>query len=78
MDEYSCRHFSLANALDDRPTDLPHLLRRVADMIEAEGIGADDLLDVTISHEMRADGPWWSATVYWAPTSRDGSPGSDR
>jgi hypothetical protein len=33
-----CHHFSLANAVDDRPTDLPHLLRRVADEIDARQI----------------------------------------
>jgi hypothetical protein len=65
--EYSSRHFSLTNALDGRPADLPHLLRRVADEIEKYGIDPMKLLDVTISQEMTADGPWWSATVYWSP-----------
>ena len=63
---YTCRHFSIANALDDRPSDLPHLLRRVADQIETHGIDPMDLLDLTISEEMTADGPWWSATIYWS------------
>lgn len=65
--EYNARHFSLANALDDRPADLPHLLRRVAAKIEQYGIDPMELLDVTISKEMTADGPWWSASVYWSP-----------
>ncbi len=66
-DSWLARHFSLANAVDDRPADLPYLLRRVADEIERQEIDATDLLDVTISHEMTADGPWWSAHIYWSP-----------
>ena len=64
---WSSRHFSLANARDDRPSDLPHLLRRVATAIEDHAITADELLDVTVSSEITAHGPWWSATVYWSP-----------
>ena len=66
-DTWTCHHFSLSNALDDRPGDLPHLLRRVADEIERRQILAMDLLDVTISQETTADGPWWAVTVYWSP-----------
>lgn len=65
-EEWTSRHFSLANALDDSPSDLPLLLRRVADRIEASAIRPDELLDVTISSELREFGPWWSATVYWS------------
>ena len=65
-DSWNARHFSLANAEDDRTTDLPHLLRRVAKEIEQRSIDAMDLLDLTISQEMTADGPWWSAHVYWS------------
>jgi hypothetical protein len=60
------KHFSLSNAMEDRPSDLPHLLRRVADELEIRRIAAQDLLDVTISSEMREFGPWWSVTVYWS------------
>lgn len=66
-ENWSARHFSLANALDDRPIGLSHLLRRVADEIDARGISAMEILDVTVSHEMTADGPWWSVSVYWSP-----------
>ena len=59
------RHFSVANPRSGSPTDLPALLRSVADQIEAQGINPADILDVTISSEMTEDGPWWSATVYW-------------
>lgn len=63
--------FSLANALDDRPADLPHLLRRMADEIDRRGLTPDELLDLTISYDIAADGPWWSATVYWSPSDDD-------
>ena len=66
-DHWTCQHFSLANALDDRPADLPHLLRRLAAAIEAKGIDPEDILDLTLSQETTSDGPWWSGTVYWAP-----------
>lgn len=65
-EQWTCQHFSIANAVDDRPGDLGHLLRRVADEIDRRGIRPMDLLDVTISHEMTGEGPWWSATVYWS------------
>lgn len=69
---YDCKHFALSNALDDRPSDLPHLLRRVAAEMEALEIQAMDFLDVTISQEMTADRPWWSAHVYWSPDTEAG------
>lgn len=71
-DSWNARHFSLANPVDDRPTDLPYLLRRVADEIERHAIGAMELLDLTISQEMTADGPSWSAHVYWSSSEADG------
>lgn len=65
-DQWTCRHFSLASAIDDRPSDLPHLLRRLADELNRHQIGPMELLDVTIASEITEDGPWWSATVYWS------------
>lgn len=65
------RHFSLANPRSENPTDLPALLRSVADQIEARGINPADILDVTISREATGDGPWWSATVYWPNPSAE-------
>ena len=66
-DGWSCLHFSLANPRDDGATDLPRLLRRLADAIEERQIDAMDILDLTVSHEITEDGPWWSGTVYWSP-----------
>lgn len=65
MEHWTCRHFSLGNARDDEPTNLPKLLRRLADRIEAEGIGPMDVLDLVIRSEIEDFGPWWSAAVYW-------------
>lgn len=72
MPSWSSRHLSLSNARDDRPGDLPHLLRRVADAIEEEGIEPMQMLDLNLHHEMTEDGPWWSVTVYWSP-DKDGA-----
>jgi len=66
-DYWSSRHFSLTNPRDDGSTDLPRLLRRLADHIEELGIQPMDVLDVTIAQDITEDGPWWSATVYWSP-----------
>ena len=49
-----CRHVSLANPRGgEHETDLPHLLRRMADLI--------------VESEITENGPWWSATLYWSP-----------
>ncbi len=60
-------HFSLANARDDGATDLPRLLRRLADEIELRAIDPMDIVALAISEEMTEDGPWWDATVVWSP-----------
>lgn len=64
---YKCRHFSLSNPRGKHETDLPRLLRRVAEQIEEMGIKPMDLLDLTVSSEITDRGPWWSVTVYWSP-----------
>jgi hypothetical protein len=64
---YTCNHFSLCNPENDGADDLPRLLRRVADLIEEEGIKPMDILDLTVSEEITGDGPWWSVTLYWSP-----------
>jgi hypothetical protein len=53
--------------VDDAPTDLPHLLRRVADHIEALDIQPMELLDVTVRSYIEEDGPHWAVTVHWSP-----------
>jgi len=67
-DAQVCRHFSLGNPKGPSGSDLPLLLRRLADVITEKGIAADELLDVTIGgDEVNEHGVWWRATVYWAP-----------
>lgn len=61
-ESWPARTFSLANAEEDRPGDLPHLLRRLADRIEALGVDSMNILDLTVSSEITGEGPWWSAT----------------
>jgi hypothetical protein len=53
--------------------DLPRLLRRVADEIETRAIAPMELLDLTVSREITADGPWWMVTLY---RSADGNESS--
>ena len=65
-DTWTCHHFSLANPVEDGADDLPKLLRRLADEIERLEIAAIEILDLTVSQEITADGPWWSASVYWS------------
>jgi hypothetical protein len=38
--------------------------------IEARNLDPMDILDLTVSQEMTADGPWWSATIYWSPDDK--------
>ena len=64
---WSCNHFSLANAHDDRPSDLAHLLRRLAAEIEHRQIEPLEILDLTVPKEITGNGPRWSGTLYWAP-----------
>ena len=68
-DHWPCRHFSLANPRPDG-ADLPRLFRRLADEVERLDIDPLGILDMTVSHEMTEDGPWWSATLYWSPEGR--------
>jgi hypothetical protein len=64
---WTSRRFSLANPRDNGLSNLPRLLRRMADEIEKRNLDPMDILDLTVSQEMTADGPWWSATIYWSP-----------
>lgn len=68
VNSYPARHWSISNPEGPTSTDLPLLLRRLADTIEADGIKTDDILDVQISgDEVTEYGSWWRATVYWSP-----------
>ncbi|GAA4973808.1 hypothetical protein [Actinoplanes utahensis] len=75
-ESWTSRHFSLTNPRDDGSTDLPRLLRRMADEIEDLDLDPMDILDLTIAQEITEDGPWWSATLYWSPDA--GEPDAPR
>ncbi|MBT0769100.1 hypothetical protein KIH74_09230 [Kineosporia sp. J2-2] len=64
---WAARHFSLSNPEHDRPADLAYLLRRMADHIDELGVDPMEILDLTVHQEITADGPWWSATLYYSP-----------
>lgn len=66
-ESWASRHFSLSNPQGAGESDLPLLLRRIADEIEARDIAARDILDLTIHCEITENGPWWAVTLYWSP-----------
>ena len=68
---WTSRRFSLTNPRDDGSTDLPKLLRRMADEIERLDLDPMDILDLTIAQEITEDGPWWSASLYWSPNAEE-------
>lgn len=57
------QHLS-GNPRNEGRDDLPRLLRYLADVIEELQIDPMDVLDLTISYEFHADGPWFSGTLY--------------
>lgn len=60
---WTVEHFSQANPAGDGQGDLPILLRRVADSIEA--LGAIEVQDLVMHSEITKDGDWPSITVYF-------------
>ena len=71
-DDNTCSYLSLANPLGRSQGDLPKLLRRLATQVAA--LGPDTMfLDLTLEQEITAEGPWFSATVYYAPGGWTGS-----
>mgnify|MGYP001460995583 CR=1 FL=1 len=67
----TCRTWALGNPEGKHASNLPMLLRRVADQMEYDGIEPMDILALTVEQEMTADGPWWSVQVFWQPDARD-------
>ncbi|GAA3638579.1 hypothetical protein GCM10022223_67030 [Kineosporia mesophila] len=63
--------FSLCNPDNDRPSDLPRLLRRLADRIDDLDLDPVEILDMTVHQETTGDGPRWWATVYFATEALD-------
>jgi hypothetical protein len=59
----TAEHFSQANPAGPGQDDIPSLLRRVAESVEAIGpVGVQDLI---LHTEVTEHGPWYSLTVYF-------------
>ncbi len=50
-------------------TDLPLLLRRVADQLEHDGFEPMDFLGLTVEQDIEEFGPWFSVTLFLSPSS---------
>lgn len=59
----TAEHFSQANPAGLGQDDIPSLLRRVAESVEA--IAPVDVQDLILHTEMTEHGPWYSLTVYF-------------
>jgi hypothetical protein len=64
----SCQTWSLANPHGpDYGSNLPLLLRRVADQLDYDGFEPMEFLGLTVEEEMTEHGPWFSVSVFWSP-----------
>ncbi|MFE6757501.1 hypothetical protein ACFVDQ_28445 [Streptomyces sp. NPDC057684] len=66
MESWTLKHFSQSNPAGTGQDDVPALLRRVADSIEA--LGSVEVQDLVMHTEITADGDWPSLTVYFHDT----------
>ncbi|MFJ8578130.1 hypothetical protein [Micromonospora sp. NPDC093277] len=62
-ESFPSRHFSQSNPEGPGQDDVPALLRRVADSIEA--LGQVWIQDLVLHNEVTADGDRYSVTVYF-------------
>ena len=61
--KWTAEHFSQANPAGPGQDDIPALLRRVAESVEA--IGPVKVHDLILHTEVTDSGPWSSLTVYF-------------
>jgi hypothetical protein len=61
---WTIKHFAQANPAGPDRGNVPALLRRVADSIEA--LGSVDIQDLVLHSEITPDGDWYSVTVYYS------------
>lgn len=59
----TAEHFSQANPAGPGQDNIPSLLRRVAESVEA--IGSVEVQDLILHTEVTDRGPWYSLTVYF-------------
>jgi hypothetical protein len=68
----SCKTWSLSNPYGpEYGSNLPLLLRRVADQMEHDRIQPMDFLGLTVNEEMTEHGQWFSVSVFWSPDDED-------
>jgi hypothetical protein len=60
---WTAEHFSQANPAGPGQDDIPSLLRRVAESVEA--IGPVEVQDLILHTEVTENGLWYSVTVYF-------------
>ena len=60
---WTAEHFSQANPAGPGQDDIPSLLRRVAETVEA--LGPVEVQDLVLHTEVTENGPWHSLTVYF-------------
>jgi hypothetical protein len=58
---WTVEHFSQANPAGEGQSDVPALLRRIADSIDA--LGEVEVQDLVLHTEITEDGDWHSLTV---------------
>lgn len=63
-------HFSQGNPAGPDQGDVPAMLRRVADSIEA--LGAVTVMDLTFANDVTAEGLWPNMTAYFHYGDLDG------
>jgi len=73
-ESWTCRHFSQSNPVGPGQGDVPALLRRVADSIEA--LGDVQVQDLVLHTDVNEDGDWHSLTIYF--TTDDEQPRGSR
>ena len=61
--KWTAEHFSQANPAGPGQDDIPSLLRRVAETVEA--LGPVEVQDLILHTEVTDRGPWYSLTVYF-------------
>ncbi len=61
--DWTIHHFSQANPEGPGQGDVPALLRRISDSLDA--LGPIRVMDLVFHTEITADGPWHSVTLYF-------------
>jgi hypothetical protein len=63
-ESWTCRHFSQSNPVGAGQGDVPSLLRRMGDSLEA--LGSVQVRDLVVQTDVNEHGDWHSLTVYFS------------